>query len=172
MEFMPSVLQREASDELLDRIERHFERHDFGLFAAELRETQTFIGFVGLAVPTFDAPFMPSVEIGWRLAAEHWGKGLATEGAREVLRYAFETVGLNEIVSFTVPANRQSRRVMEKIGMAHNPADDFEHPNLPVGHALRRHVLYRLFRTEWLSKTHSSLRTMSVRRGAPQSRSR
>lgn len=147
MEFMPGVLQREASDELVDRVERHFERHNFGLFAAELRETQTFIGFVGLAVPSFDAPFMPSVEIGWRLAAEHWGKGLATEGAREVLRYAFETVGLNEIVSFTVPANRRSRRVMEKIGMTHNPADDFEHPRLPPGHALRRHVLYRFCRT-------------------------
>jgi RimJ/RimL family protein N-acetyltransferase len=102
MEFMPGLLQREASDQLLDRIERHFEQHRFGLFAAELRETQTFIGFVGLDVPDFDAPFMPAVEIGWRLAADHWGKGLATEGAREVLRHGFETVGLDEIVSFTV----------------------------------------------------------------------
>ena len=157
MEFMPGVLQREASDELLDRIGRHFEQNNFGLFAAELRATQTFIGFVGIDVPSFDAPFMPSVEIGWRLAAEHWGKGLATEGAREVLRYAFETVGLHKIVSFTIPAIRRSRRVMEKVGMTHNPADDFEHPRLPVGHAFRRHVLYRLCRTEWLSKTHSPI---------------
>jgi RimJ/RimL family protein N-acetyltransferase len=151
MEFMPGVLQREASDELVDRIERHFEQNHFGLFAAELRETRTFIGFVGLSVPSFDAPFMPTVEIGWRLAAEHWGKGLATEGAREAVRYAFETLGRNEIVSFTVPANRRSRRVMEKIGMSCNPADDFEHPRVPVGHALRPHVLYRLRRSEWLS---------------------
>jgi RimJ/RimL family protein N-acetyltransferase len=149
MEFLPGVLQREASDELLGRIERHFEQHDFGLFAAELRETQTLIGFVGLAVPGFDAPFMPAVEIGWRLAAEHWGKGLATEGAREVLRYGFEKVGLDEIVSFTVPANGRSRRVMEKVGMTCNPADDFEHPGLPPGHPLRRHVLYRLRQAEW-----------------------
>jgi len=147
MEFMPGLLQREASDQLLDRIERHFEQHRFGLFAAELRETQTLIGFVGLDVPDFDAPFMPAVEIGWRLAADHWGKGLATEGAREVLRHGFETVGLDEIVSFTIPAHRRSRRVMEKIGMTHHPADDFGHPRRPVGHPLRRHVLYRLRRT-------------------------
>ncbi len=156
MEFMPAILQREASDELMDRIELHFEKHKFGLFAAELRETGSLIGFVGLSVPSFAAPFMPCVEIGWRLSAEHWGKGLATEGAREVLGYAFETIGLREVVSFTVPANRPSRGVMEKIGMARNPSDDFEHPRMPAGHALRPHVLYRLRRAEWLSKLLSS----------------
>jgi RimJ/RimL family protein N-acetyltransferase len=144
MEFMPEPLGRQASDELADRIERHFGRHGFGLFAAELRETGGFIGFIGLSVPGFDAPFMPAVEIGWRLAAAYWGKGLATEGAREALRFGFETIGLDEIVSFTVPANLRSRRVMEKIGMTRDARDDFDHPRMPSGHPLRRHVLYRL----------------------------
>ncbi len=144
MEFMPSVLGREASDRLIDRIEHHFEQRGFGLFAAELRESGAFLGFVGLTSPRFEARFTPCIEIGWRLNANYWGRGLATEGAREVLRYGFEIVGLDEIVSFTVPANVRSRRVMEKIGMTHNPADDFDHPEMPVGHFLRRHVLYRI----------------------------
>ena len=147
MEFFPAVLTGEESDRTLaERIEPHFERHGFGLCAAELRETGAFIGFVGLAVPSFEAHFTPCVEIGWRLAAEFWGQGLATEGAREMVRYAFDTVGLEELVSMTVPANLRSRRVMEKLGMTRNPADDFDHPRIPAGHPLRRHVLYRLRR--------------------------
>lgn len=147
MEFLPGPLSRAASDALMDRIERHFEQKQFGLFAAELRETSELIGFVGLSVPGFDAPFMPSVEIGWRLSATHWGRGLATEAAREVLRHAFETLAMEEVVSFTVPANQRSRRVMEKIGMARNPADDFDHPAMPPGSELRGHVLYRVRRS-------------------------
>jgi RimJ/RimL family protein N-acetyltransferase len=87
------------------------------------------------------------VEIGWRLAAAYWGQGLATEGAREVVRYGFESLALNEIVAFTVPGNMRSRRVMEKLGMTHDSADDFDHPDLPEGHPMRRHVLYRIKRT-------------------------
>jgi RimJ/RimL family protein N-acetyltransferase len=148
MEFFPSVLTREESDRTVtDRIEPHFERHGFGLCAAELRGSGAFIGFIGLAVPSFKAHFTPCVEIGWRVATEFWGQGLATEGAREMVRYAFETVGLQELVSMTVPGNLRSRRVMEKLGMSRNPADDFDHPNLPESHPLRRHVLYRLRRT-------------------------
>jgi RimJ/RimL family protein N-acetyltransferase len=146
MEFMPAVLDAVGSDELMDRIERHFEEHGFGLFAAALREGGEFIGFVGLSVPSFNALFMPAVEIGWRLAAEYWGRGLATEAAREVLRFGFEELGLSSVVSFTSPANMRSRRVMERIGMRHDPAEDFDHPRLPEGHPLRRHVLYRLQR--------------------------
>jgi len=146
MEFFPAALSREQSDELADRIEAHFEKHGFGLFAAELRQGGAFIGFIGLWTPDFDAAFTPCVEIGWRLAAEHWSQGLATEGAKEVLRHAFETLRLDEIVSFTAPANLASRRVMEKIGMTRSPADDFDHPRLPAGHPLRRHVLYRIRR--------------------------
>ena len=146
MEFLPATLTAEASDALIDRIQRHFDTYGFGLWAAELRENQSLIGYVGLAVPAFEAAFTPCVEIGWRLSAYYWGRGLATEGAREVTRFAFEELQLQSLVSFTVPANTRSRRVMEKIGMTHDPAADFDHPNLPEGHPLRRHVLYRLRR--------------------------
>jgi len=144
MDFMPATLSRPESDVLLDRIEKHIDTHGFGLFAAELRRDRSFIGFIGLAIPSFQTSFTPCVEVGWRLSPIHWGKGLATEGARKVIRYAFEGLGLEAVVSFTVPANARSRRVMEKLGMTHDPADDFDHPNLPQGHPLRRHVLYRL----------------------------
>lgn len=143
MEFLPKRLSRDESDLLMHRIEEHFRKHSFGLYALELRENRSFIGFLGLSVPAFEAHFTPCVEIGWRLAVDYWGRGLATEGAREMLRHAFEDLQLEEVVSFTVPANIRSRRVMEKIGMTHNPADDFDHSNLPEGHPLRRHVLYR-----------------------------
>jgi len=144
MEFMPEPLTPDASDSLFDRIQDHIHRHGFGPFAIELIETGAFVGFIGLFVPEFDAHFTPAVEIGWRLAFEHWGRGLASEGARVVVEYAFQTLGLDSIVSFTVPANLRSRRVMEKLGMTHNPRDDFDHPRLPPGNSLRRHVLYRL----------------------------
>lgn len=146
MEFLPAVLALPDSDALADKIERHMQTHGFGLWAAELRSTSTFIGYIGLVIPSFQARFTPCVEIGWRLSARHWGQGLATEGAREVLRYAFGVLKLDGVVSFTAPANVRSRRVMEKLGMTHDPAEDFDHPYLPEGHALRRHVLYRLAR--------------------------
>jgi RimJ/RimL family protein N-acetyltransferase len=148
MEFMPKCLSRSESGLLLDRIEEHFRKHSFGLYALESREDHAFIGFLGLAIPTFAAHFTPCVEIGWRLSTAHWGRGLATEGARAVVKHAFEVMNLQALVSFTAPANIRSRRVMEKIGMTHNPADDFDHPNLPEGHPLRRHVLYRLRASE------------------------
>jgi len=144
MEFMPATLSTSESEVLVDKIEKHIQTHGFGLFAAELRESCSFIGFIGLSIPSFQARFTPCVEVGWRLSAIRWGKGLATEGAREVIRYAFGVLRLDDVVSFTVPANVRSRRVMEKLGMAHDPADDFDHPKLPEGHPLRRHVLYRL----------------------------
>jgi RimJ/RimL family protein N-acetyltransferase len=147
MEFFPALLSPVESDALIGRIDAHFAEHGFGLWAAELRASGDFIGYVGLAVPRFTGRFMPCIEIGWRLDASHWGEGLATEGARAVVRYAFEVLGLPEIVSFTVPDNLRSRRVMEKLGMTHDPDDDFDHPLLPAGHPLRRHVLYRLKRT-------------------------
>lgn len=143
MRHFAAVLSREESDAGIDRVEQHFAVHGFGFYAAESRETGDFIGFIGLNVPSFEAHFTPCVEIGWRLAANYWNRGLATEGAAAVLRYGFETVGLQEIVSFTIPANLPSRRVMEKIGMNRDPAGDFNHPGLPEGHPKRRHVLYR-----------------------------
>lgn len=144
MQFMPRLLTREQSDDFFRRIQAHFERHGFGLAAAEHRATGAFMGFIGLLVPAFDAPFMPAVEIGWRLARPWWGSGYATEGAREIVRYAFDVLALPRLVSFTMPANLRSRRVMEKLGMTHDPAEDFDHPRLPEGHPMRRHVLYRL----------------------------
>lgn len=144
MEFMPALLSSEESDALADLIDAHFHGHGFGPCAVELRGNHSFAGVIGLAVPPFQAHFTPCVEIVWRLAADFWGRGLATEGARRIVRYASENLGLKALVSFTVPANIRSRRVMEKLGMTHNPAEDFDHSDLPEGHPLRRHVLYRL----------------------------
>jgi RimJ/RimL family protein N-acetyltransferase len=148
MEFMPSRLSPAESDLLVDRIENHFRERGFGLYALELRHERAFVGYVGLSVPAFQAHFTPCVEIGWRLSADYWGRGLATEAAGSIVRLAFESLALNALIAFTVPANVRSRRVMEKIGMTHDLSDDFEHPNLPEGHPLRRHVLYRLRRAE------------------------
>lgn len=144
MEFFPSCLSRQESDEFIDRIEAHFDEHGYGLFAAELKSEAKFIGFMGLLIATFQAHFTPCVEIGWRIAAPYWNRGLAFEGSREIVRFAFERLRLDRIVSFTVPENVASRRVMEKLGMTSDPADDFDHPRLPEGHRLRRHVLYQL----------------------------
>jgi RimJ/RimL family protein N-acetyltransferase len=141
-EFLPAILSREESDAVIQRLEAHFERHGFGFWAVET-EDGSCAGFVGLSVPRFEAAFTPCVEIAWRLAPEHWGRGYATEAARAALAFGFEVVGLEEILSFTVPANVASRRVMEKIGMRCDRADDFEHPSLAEGHRLRHHVLYR-----------------------------
>jgi len=143
-EFLPTRLTQQESDAFVARVVAHFEQHEFGHWAVEVLGVSPFAGFVGLSKPRFDAPFQPCVEVGWRLATEYWGKGYATEGARAEIAFGFDVIGLEEIVSFTVPANKRSRRVMEKIGMTHDPADDFDHPMLPAEHPLRRHVLYRM----------------------------
>jgi ribosomal-protein-alanine N-acetyltransferase len=144
MEFFRSCLSRAESDVMVDHIQRHFNKHSFGLWAIEVPGVAPFIGFTGLSVPAFSAHFMPCVEVGWRLAFEHWGHGYATEAARLALGYAFGTLALSEVVSFTPVANHRSRAVMERLGMRCNPADDFDYPSFPDGHPLRRHVLYRL----------------------------
>ena len=146
MEHFPAPLSAAESDALLERIRAHFAARGFGLWALEVAGGADFAGFVGLSVPGFEAPSTPCVEIGWRLAAEHWGRGYATEAARAALAFGFEDLGLAEVVSFTVPANERSRRVMERLGMRRDPGADFDHPALPAGHRLRRHVLYRLAR--------------------------
>jgi RimJ/RimL family protein N-acetyltransferase len=152
MEHMPSLLDRAASDASAASIREHFAQHGFGLWAVEAPDVAGFIGFVGLAVPGFEAHFTPCVEIGWRLAQAHWGRGYATEAAAAAADFAFDRAGLAEIVSFTVPANRRSRAVMERLGMTHDAAEDFDHPRLPEAHPLRRHVLYRLRRERWIEK--------------------
>ena len=140
MEHFPTPLTREPSDALADRIERGFEERGFGLWALDL--DGRFVGFAGLSVPAFDASFLPAVEIGWRLVADAWGRGLATEAARAALADGVARVGLPEVVSFTAVANVRSERVMQRLGM--QPDGTFEHPNVPEGSPLRRHVLYRL----------------------------
>ena len=147
MEHFPGLMSKLDSNAVADRIEAHFEERGYGLWAVEIPGVAPFAGFIGLATPRFAAHFTPCVEIGWRLAVEHWGQGYATEGARAALAFGFEHLQLAEIVSFTVHANVRSRRVMEKLGLTHDPADDFDHPLLPEGHSLRRHVLYRIVRS-------------------------
>jgi ribosomal-protein-alanine N-acetyltransferase len=144
MEHFPSVLTRAESDALAKRIREHLGVHGFGLWAVELASRASFVGFVGLAHTRFSEHFTPCIDLGWRLAREHWGKGYATEAAHAVMRFGFECLGLDEIVAFTVPDNVRSRRVMDVLGMRHDAAGDFEHPHVPMGHRLRRHVLYRL----------------------------
>jgi RimJ/RimL family protein N-acetyltransferase len=145
MEHYPSPLTRAESDAFVrERIVPQFAERGFGLWAVEVPAVAPFVGYVGLLVHTFEAEFTPCVEIGWRLAFPYWGNGYATEAARVAIAFGFEERGLDEIVSFTVPANRRSVAVMERLGMSY--VGEFDHPKLPVGHRLRRHVLYRLSR--------------------------
>ena len=146
MAHFPALLTTAESDALADAIETRMASRGFGLWALEIPGVVPFAGFVGLSVPAFAAPFMPCVEIGWRLALAHWGRGYATEAARAVLAHAWTTLDLAEVVSFTTAGNTRSRAVMTRLGMRHDPAGDFEHPGLPAGHPLRPHVLYRLAR--------------------------
>lgn len=143
MEHFAHTLTREQSDKMAEVIQLELAVEGWGLWAAEVPGVADFIGFIGLHRATFEAPFNPSVEIGWRLAHSSWGRGYASEGATEVLRFAFEEAGLDELVSFTYEGNLRSRRVMEKIGLTHDPTADFEHPNVPEGHRIRPHVVYR-----------------------------
>ena len=148
MEFFPAILSREKSAAMLQRLIDHRKQHGFSLFALHLKSDNRFVGFTGFLHADFEAHFTPAVEIGWRFAKFAWGQGLAPEAARACLPYGFNTLGLTEIVSFTAAINKRSIRVMEKIGMQRDPADDFDHPNLAVGDPLRRHVLYRLRRAK------------------------
>jgi ribosomal-protein-alanine N-acetyltransferase len=147
MEFFPAPLTPEETAQGVARIRQGFAARHWGLWALEAQGR--FIGFTGLSVPAFEAHFTPCVEIGWRLAADAWGRGYATEAARVALAYGFTVLGLDEIVSFTAPENLRSRRVMERIGMDRDPDGDFDHPRIAAGHRLRRHVLYRLQRPHW-----------------------
>ena len=149
MRWFPAPLGREECDALVDRCEQEFEEHGFGSWAVEVVGGEPFVGLVGLHVASFAAHFTPAVEVGWRLVRSAWGRGYATEAARAALAFGFERAGLEEIVSFTVPGNGPSRAVMERLGMARDPADDFDHPAIAAGHPLRRHVLYRLRRCAW-----------------------
>lgn len=149
MEFFPAPLTYKESMERLEVYTRHIQDHGWGLWAVSAPGVSDFIGWIGLWPIGFETHFTPAIEIGWRLLPEFWGHGYATEGARACLQYGFDTLKLNEIVSITVPANLRSQRVMQKIGMHTDPKDAFDHPKLPEGHPLRRHILYRLKASEW-----------------------
>ena len=142
-EFLPNVLSQEETLTSVIKIQSHFKKHAFGLFAVELISTKTFIGFVGLKYFSFDSHFTPSVELAWRLSWKNWGQGLATEAAQKVTQYGFETLGLPEILAITAKNNQRSRRVMEKLGMFTNEDENFLHPQLEYSHPLAEHVLYR-----------------------------
>jgi RimJ/RimL family protein N-acetyltransferase len=144
MEYFPSTMTREESDAFVEYIVGHFAERGFGLWAVEAPGDAPFVGFVGLNAPTFEAHFTPCVEIGWRLDAPYWGKGYATEAAHAALAFGFEEAGLEEILSWTTPLNTPSVAVMKRLGMRFD--SEFDHPRLPEGHRLRRHVLYRLGR--------------------------
>ncbi len=149
MRYFPRPLSRDESDRFVDGVEARFKTTGIGLWAVERRSDGRFLGFAGLAPSTFEAPFTPAIEVGWRFARATWGNGYATEAGRAALRFGFEVHGLDVILSWTSVLNLPSIAVMERLGMRHDPADDFDHPNLPSGDRLSRHVLYRLTASDW-----------------------
>jgi 3-dehydroquinate dehydratase / shikimate dehydrogenase len=156
MEYFPARLSHEESAQMMKRMQSNMAKNGFGWWAVCAPGVADFIGFIGLSPVdhiTMPVHFTPTVEVGWRLAFDYWGKGYAPEGALACLKHGFEELKLNEIVSFTAVQNERSRKVMEKIGMHRDPADDFDHPKVPEGHPLRRHVLYRLKASEWHERT-------------------
>lgn len=151
MRYFPHTLSRLQSAGVIGRIRGHFAEFGFGFWALERKDSGAFIGFTGLSTVSFDVPFAPTVEIGWRLAHEHWGLGFASEAAWTALRCGFGQLQLEEVVAFTAHDNVPSEKVMQAIGMRRDVASDFEHPGLPEGHPLRRHSLYRITRAQWQS---------------------
>jgi ribosomal-protein-alanine N-acetyltransferase len=149
MEFFPSVLTRAESDALVDRFKAEFAERGFCPWAVEESASGSFIGFVGLHAVPSQLTFAPAIEVGWRLARRSCGHGYAVEAATAAMKYGYESICASEIVSFTSALNLRSRRVMERLGMTREPAEDFEYPGLAVGHPLRPHVLYRLARRAW-----------------------
>jgi len=149
MEYFPAVKTFEESLKEYQSILDHFEKHGYGWWAVSERNKNHFIGFIGLRYLDFSAPFTPAIEVAWRLAYDYWGKGYATEGAKASLEYGFKILRLKEIIAFTSTPNIRSQNVMKKIGMHHDPKDDFDHPKLSLEHPLRRHVLYRITSEEY-----------------------
>ncbi|XYK78744.1 MAG: GNAT family N-acetyltransferase [Labrenzia sp.] len=153
MRYFPEPLTYDQTAALIDRAKAKQEQDGFCFMPVETKDTSEFLGFVGLSIPAYakPLPFGPCVEVGWRLKRSAWGKGYASEAATAWIRFGFETIGLEEIVSFTAETNTPSQKVMTRIGMSRDPADDFLHPMLPDTHALAPHVLYRLDRKTWAS---------------------
>jgi 3-dehydroquinate dehydratase/shikimate dehydrogenase len=152
MEHFPSTLTFEQSESLMKNNREHFQTYGWGPWTAHLVDSDAFIGYIGLKTVPYPTHFTPAIEVGWRLKTAYWGKGYATEGALECLKYGFEILHLKEIVSFTTTTNKKSQAVMVRLGMSYNPKDDFAHPKLPLDHPLSLHVLYRLTSQEWFAK--------------------
>jgi ribosomal-protein-alanine N-acetyltransferase len=153
MRLFPSPLTARESDALIAHIEAHFERHGFGLWALEHKGPGELLGLTGLCFVSFDAPFTPAVEIGWRLRRSAWGHGFASEAASASLAFGFDELGVDEIVSFTSTRNAPSRAVMERIGMTRDPAGDFAHPLIAPDSPLAAHVLYRMTAAGWRGRS-------------------
>lgn len=149
MEFFPSLLTPDQASAFIDRVEAHWEARDYGNYALEELGTGAFVGMAGLFDVFPEAPFAPSVEIGWRLARPFWSQGYAREAAEAVIASAFAEHDFPEIVAFTAVPNIRSATLMQRLGMTRDPGDDFDHPAVPEGHPLRRHVLYRLKRADF-----------------------
>lgn len=154
MEHFPGLLSVDESNAMVERIQSQFDDHGFGLWAVEIPGVTSFAGFIGLMIPRFEARFTPCIEIGWRLHADVWGNGYAPEGAVATLDFAFDRLNADEVISMTAVGNMKSRRVMEKIGMSYDSADDFDHPLVPADHHLCRHVLYRLNAKDHAARQH------------------
>ncbi|MEM7043684.1 MAG: GNAT family N-acetyltransferase [Pseudomonadota bacterium] len=150
MHYFEKPLDRSETEAMITRIDRHFARHRFGWFAVEAPGVAPFVGFVGISYPRFHAHFTPAVEVGWRLARPFWGMGYATEAGRASIDFAFDRLCLDEVVSMAVADNERSTRVMARLGMMRRSEDDFGHPKLPFDHSLRRHVLYRISKENWV----------------------
>jgi ribosomal-protein-alanine N-acetyltransferase len=144
MEFFPHPYDRRQADESATRLRAQLDRDGYGWWVAEIKGGARFAGVVALQDVPFEAAFTPAKEIGWRFAHAFWGHGYATEGAAAALNYAFNELGWSEVVAMTAALNTRSQRVMQRLGMTHDPAGDFDHPRIAPGHPLRPHVLYRV----------------------------
>jgi RimJ/RimL family protein N-acetyltransferase len=169
MRYFPAPMTREQSDQFAAHVQATIARQGWGLWAVEIVGSAPFIGFVGLNQPRFEAHFTPAIEVGWRLDRRYWGHGYATEAAAASLTFGFDRLDCAEIVSFTAKVNDASRRVMQRLGMSHDPADDFDHPAVPDD-PLRRHVLFRVSRESWRKSRTISAALIVPRRNARASR--
>jgi RimJ/RimL family protein N-acetyltransferase len=165
MEHFPSTLDERETAALIDRIEAGFRERGYGLWAVEVIGEAPFAGFIGLQPVPDGFPFAGAIEVGWRLARPFWGRGLAAEGAGAAIDFAFDSLDVPELVAYTAARNARSRRLMERLGMARDPAEDFPHPGIAAGDPLCPHVLYRLPRAAW---ANARTRALSTRRGRPR----
>ena len=150
MKHFPNILDESGSKQLVERLKAHIDEKGWGFWAVELKDTKDFIGLVGINSPSDNLPFIPSIEVGWRLSRKFWGRGYATEAAKASLKFAFENLAADEIVSFTTVQNKPSQSVMKRIGMV-NVQENFQHPSVAVGSRHREHVLFKITKEEWLN---------------------